>query len=151
SLARRRLRGVATPGLTSLLRNYVRERQRMLRHMRFGSSLAVTSLALSFVVLLDGVQWQTVLLAGAATILAVSVVRSTARIIALSHPEAAASRLAAPVFALQALFRPLSWAVSAPVTVPLRALGLTGTSERIDPGEELVGALEAADEDAVLI
>ena len=30
-LARRRLRGVSTPGLTSLLRTYVRERQRMLR------------------------------------------------------------------------------------------------------------------------
>lgn len=151
SLARRRLRGVETPGLTSLLRTYVRERQRMLRHLRFGSSLAVTSIALSSAVLLNGLSWQTALLAGALAIVVVSITRSTARIIALSHPEAAAARLAAPVMALQTLLRPLSWAVSAPVTLPLRALGLKGTSERIDPGEELVGVLEAADEDATLI
>lgn len=151
TIARRRLRGAAAPGLTSLLRTYVRERQRILRHLRFGSTLSVIALALSLVVLLDGIDWPTALLAGALAMLIVSLMRSAARIVALSHPDAAAARLSGAVRVLQVALRPLSWLASAPVTVPMRAMGLTGTSERIDPAEELVGALEAADEDAILI
>ncbi len=150
-LARRRLRGVSSPGLVPLLRTYVRERQRMLRHLRSGSTLSVVTLAIALLVALDGVDWRTALLAGVLTVLAVSLIRSASRIVALSRPESSAARLAGPVRALQLVLRPVSWALSAPVTVPMRAAGLTGTSERIDPAEELVGALEAADEDAVLI
>jgi putative hemolysin len=150
-LARRRLRGVSAPGLTSLLRTYVRERQRMLRHLRSASTIAVVSLTSSLVIVFNSVDWLSVVLSGAAAILAVSLVRSTSRIVALSHPDATAARLTMPVRVLQLAFRPISWLLAAPVTVPMRAMGLTGTSERIDPAEELVGALEAADEDVVLI
>ncbi len=151
SIARRRLLGADTLGLTPLLRTYVRERQRILRHLRTGSTLVVTTMAITLVVFFDGVDWRRALLGGAVALLAASLVRSAARILALSHPDAAAARLGGPVRVLQLLLRPLSWLLSAPITVPMRALGLTGTSERIDPAEELVGTLEAVDEEAVLI
>jgi len=149
-LARRRLRGVSATGLAPLLRAYVRERQRMLRHLRAGSTLSVVTLTGALVVIVDGVDWRRVAVAGALTVLIVSLVRSASRIIALSHPDSAGARLEVPIRGLQLLLRPISWTLSAVVSVPMRALGLTGTSERIDPAEELVGALEAAEEDSVL-
>jgi putative hemolysin len=150
-LARRRLRGVSAPGLTALLRTYVRERQRMLRHLRSASTISVITLTAALIVAFNSVDWIPVAITAAAAILAVSLVRSTSRIVALSHPDATAARLVTPVRVLQMAFRPISWLLAAPATVPMRAMGLTGTSERIDPAEELVGALEAADEDVVLI
>jgi len=149
-LARRRLRGVSATGLVPLLRAYVRERQRMLRHLRSGSTISVVTLTSALVIIVDGVDWRRVVVAAALTIVIVSLVRSAARIVALSHADAAGAQLELPIKLLQALLRPISWTLAALVSVPMRALGLTGTSERIDPAEELVGALEAAGEDSVL-
>lgn len=150
-LARRRLRGVTAPGLVPLMRTYVRERQRLLRHLRAGVTVSTVSLTGALVILVDGVEWTRVVIAGAAAILIISSLRSFARILTLSRAEGAADRLEAPARALQLLFRPLSFLLTAPVALPLRALGLRGTSEAMDPAEELVGTLEAADEDATLI
>ncbi|MCB9483551.1 MAG: HlyC/CorC family transporter [Dehalococcoidia bacterium] len=150
-LARRRLRGITAPGLVPLMRTYVRERQRLLRHLRAGVSVSTVTMTSALIVLFDGVEWTRVLLAAAVTVVLISSLRSASRIVTLSRPEGAAARLEAPARALQLLLRPLSFLLSAPTAVPLRALGLRGTSEAIDPAEELVGTLEAADEDATLI
>ncbi len=150
-LARRRLRGITAPGLIPLMRTYVRERQRLLRHLRAGVTVSTVTMTAALVVLFDGVEWTRVALAAAVAIVVISSLRSASRIVALSRPEGAAARLDVPARALQLLFRPLSFVLSAPTAVPLRALGLRGTSEAIDPTEELVGTLEAADEDATLI
>ncbi len=150
ALARRRLRGIEAPGLTSLLRTYVRERQRLLRALRTGVLLTTVAAVASFAVLLDVEEPPRVIVSALIALLVVSVVRSGARIVTLSHPEAAAARIDRPVRLLQALLLPLSWLLSAAVRLPLRALGMRGTSEVIDPAEELVGTIEAVDEDAVL-
>ncbi|MGE3961335.1 MAG: hemolysin family protein [Dehalococcoidia bacterium] len=150
-LARRRLRGVTAPGVVPLMRTYVRERQRLLRHLRAGVTVSTVTLTAALVVLFDGVEWTRVAMAGTVAIVTISSLRSASRIVTLSRPEGAGARLDAPARALQLLLRPLSFLLSAPTAVPLRALGLRGTSEAIDPAEELVGTLEAADEDATLI
>ncbi|MEX1021964.1 MAG: hemolysin family protein [Dehalococcoidia bacterium] len=150
-LARRRLRGVSAPGLAPLLRTYVRERQRLLRHLRAAVSLTTVTLTSALVIVFDGVEWTRVVLAAVVALLIISVVRAASRIVVLTHPDAAAQRLEVPARVLQVVFRPISWLLSAPAALPLRALGLRGTSEAIDPAEELVGTLEAADDDVVLI
>lgn len=150
-LARRRVRGVDAPGVVPLMRIYVRERQRLLRHLRAGVTLSTVTLTAALVVLFDGVEVTRVLLAAVVTILLISSLRTAVRILTLSRPEGAAARLDAPARALQALLRPVAFLLSAPTALPLRALGLRGTSEALDPTEELVGTLEAADDDAVLI
>src|SRR5690606_28293246 len=116
-----------------------------------GVTVSTATLTGALVVLFDGVEWTRVVLAAAVAILVISSIRSAMRIFTLSNPEGAAARLEAPARWLQTVFRPISWALSAPTAVPLRAMGLRGTSEAIDPAEELVGTLEAADEDAILI
>lgn len=148
-LARHRLRSVDALGLVPLMRTYVRERQRLLRHLRAGITVSSVTLTAALVVLFDGVEWTRVALAAIVAILVISAIRSTMRIVALSRPEGAA-RLDGVARGLQLLLRPLSFLLSAPVVLPLRALGLRGTSEAIDPAEELVGTLEAADEAASL-
>lgn len=150
ALARRRLRGIEAPGLTSLLRTYVRERQRLLRALRTGVLLTTVAAVASFAVLLDVEEPPRVIFSALVALLVVSIVRSGARIVTLSHPEAAAARIDRPVRLLQAMLLPLAWLLSAAVRLPLRALGMRGTSEILDPAEELVGTIEAVDEDAVL-
>ena len=150
-LARRRLRGVTAPGLVPLLRTYVRERQRLLRHLRAGVTLTTITLTAALIVLFDGVDWLRVVFASVVALLTLSTIRSAARIITLSHPDTSAARLEAPARAMQLLLRPLSWLLSAPTALPLRALGMRGTSEAIDPAEELVATLESVEEDASLI
>ena len=150
-LARRRLRGIDSLGLTQLLRTYVRARQSLLRHLRAGSTVGTITLTAALIVVFDGVEWTRVAMASVVTLFVASGVRSAARILALSNSDAAGERLGTPITLLQVVLRPLSWLFSAPVTLPLRALGMRGTSEIVDPAEELIGTLEAADEDAVLI
>ena len=150
-LARRRLRGVTAPGLVPLMRTYVRERQRLLRHLRAGMTVSTVTLTGALVVIVDGVEWQRVAIAGAIAILLISSLRSAVRVLTLSRSEGSAARLEAPARILQFALRPLSFLLTAPVVLPMRALGLAGTSEAMDPAEELVGTLEAADEDATLI
>ncbi|MDO9445817.1 MAG: hemolysin family protein [Dehalococcoidia bacterium] len=149
-LARRRLRGIEAPGLTSLLRTYVRERQRMLRALRTGVVLATVSAVASFAVLFDVAEPPRVMVSALIALVVVSLVRSAARIVTLSFPEATASKIDGPVRVLQAALLPLAWALSLAARLPLRAFGIAGTSEVMDPAEELVGTIEAVDQDAVL-
>ncbi len=150
-LTRRRLRGVTVLGIVPLMRTYVRERQRLLRHLRAGMTLSTVTLTGALVVVLGAVEWERVAIACVISVLLISSLRSAARILTLTHPEGTAARLDGPALALQLILRPLSFLVTAPVVIPMRALGLGGTSEAMDPAEELVGTLEAADEDATLI
>lgn len=149
-LARRRLRGIEAPGLTSLLRTYVRERQRMLRALRTGVVLATVAAVASFAVLFDVAEPPRVMVSALIALVVVSLVRSAARIVTLSFPEATAARIDGPVRVLQAALLPLAWALSLAARLPLRAFGIAGTSEVMDPAEELVGTIEAVDQDAVL-
>jgi len=150
-LTRRRLRGVTALGIVPLMRTYVRERQRLLRHLRAGMTLSTVTLTAALIAFVEDVEWQRVAFAGAIAVLLITSIRSAARILTLTHPEGTAARLEAPARALQFILRPISYLLTAPVVLPLRALGLAGTSESMDPAEELVGTLEAADEDATLI
>ncbi|MQC48468.1 MAG: HlyC/CorC family transporter [Chloroflexi bacterium] len=152
-LARQLLRGANTVGLMALLRAYVRGRQQLLRYFRTGVTLTTIAMTASLaLVFSDGtLHWQPALLAASVTFLLVSSLRSASRILTLGRPEVVGGRLAGPVALLRVVLAPLSWLASAPLAIPLRAFGQRGTSDAIDPAEELVGALEAADEDATLI
>jgi putative hemolysin len=151
ALARRRLRGVSAPGLNSLLRRYVFERQRLLRGLRTGVTLATVAATGALVVLINSADWREASIAAFLALVLVSLIRSASRIVTLSRPEVAAVRLDRPIRVLALVLLPLSWTLGAAVRLPLRALGMRGTSEDIDPAEELVGTLEAADEDSALL
>ncbi|MQC17635.1 MAG: HlyC/CorC family transporter [Chloroflexi bacterium] len=152
-LARQQLRGVGDLGLTQLLRAYVRGRQQLLRSLRTGVTLTTVAMTASLAIVVGNgsVAWKPVLVAAVAAFLIVSSLRSASRILTLGRPESVGPRLGRPVAALRLALAPLSWIASAPLAIPLRALGQRGTYDAMDPAEELVGALEAADEDATLI
>lgn len=153
-LARHRIRGATAPGITPLLRTYVRARQQLLRQLRVGITLATVAITVAVVTLIaDGaIDPLQALIAGTAAFVVVSFLRTASRIVALGHPEATGARLALPVQTLGLVLSPLAWLASAPAALPLKAIGQRANSEIIDPAEELVGALEAtdADEDAAL-
>src|SRR5690606_6427158 len=80
-------------------------------------------------------------------VIAVCTLRSAARIVTLSAGERWGARLEPVSRGAQSVLTPLAWLLSAPATIPLRAFGLAGSAENIDPAEELIGMLEAAEEE----
>ena len=146
-LTRRRLTRDATTGLTGLLREYVSLKQRTLRAMRIGVTLATVMAMLGAIALVQGALVFEHLLAGVVVFLVVGVVRSVARRWACSRPEDAARRLDRPAGILQLLLTPIAILVTLPITIPMRALGRISPRDEIDPGEELIGLLEATDDE----
>lgn len=155
-LSRRRMvDGKASPSLSHLLRDYVRTRQRLLRGMRAGVTLATALLVAALAVMATpGSDWSVLrlLLVALVGLVIVSLVRTVMRVLVLSSPAPWGRRLAGPARVAEVLLTPAAGLLRAPVHVPMRALGLRGTSEDIDPAEELVRLLEAVEgEDAALV
>ena len=144
-LTRRRI--VRDGTLSSLLRDYVNERQRLQRALRTGVTAATIVAAVAAI----GMSTATVTMAevvGAAVVLgAIGTVRAVARRAARSDPDRLASALDGPARVLQAIFTPIAILVGLPVTIPLRALGRRNPPDDLDPAEELIGLLEATDQD----
>lgn len=155
-LARRRMvDGKISPSLSHLLRDYVRTRQRLLRAMRAGVTLATALLVAALAVMAaPGGDWSITrfLFVALAGLVIVSLVRTGMRVLVLSSPGPWGRRLEGPARVAEMLLAPAAGLLRAPVHIPLRALGLRGTSEDIDPAEELVRLLEAVEgEDAALV
>ncbi|MGE3856802.1 MAG: hemolysin family protein [Dehalococcoidia bacterium] len=146
-IARRRVSRDPDAGLSSLLRAYVGIRQRTSRALRTGVTGVTVAATLGAVALVNGPLGWDELVAATAVFLVVGTVRAAARRTARSEPEAAAARLDGPGRVLQAVLTPLSVLVALPVIVVTRALDRPNIGDEIDPGEELIGLLEATDEE----
>ncbi len=147
--------GKISPSLSHLLRDYVRVRQRLLRAMRAGVTLATALLIAALAVMATpGGEWSVTRLFFVALVglVLVSLVRTAMRVLVLSSPGTWGKRLEGPARLAELVLIPTSGLLRAPVHIPLRALGLRGTSEDVDPAEELVRLLEAVEgEDAALV
>jgi putative hemolysin len=156
SITRRRIRGVSAPGLPGLLRVYVRERQRLSRALRHGfviTTVAVTSASVVLALAGASPTWTRIIVSALAALLGVSIVRNAVRTIVRARPEAWAPRLERPLRIAEAILLPAGWLLSALGTLPLRMLGWRDDGEDVDPAEELIGMLEAAEQeqDAALL
>ncbi|RLT40222.1 MAG: HlyC/CorC family transporter [Chloroflexi bacterium] len=155
-LARRRMvDGKVSPSLAHLLRDYVRVRQRLLRAMRAGVTLATALLMAALAVIATpGGDWSIVRLLFVALVglVLVSLVRTVMRVLVLSAPGVWGRRLDRPAQIAEVFLAPAAGLLRAPVHIPMRTFGLRGTSEDVDPAEELVRLLEAVEgEDAALV
>ena len=72
-----------------------------------------------------------------------TLLRQSARVVALLNPEAAGARLARPIRWLQLLFSPLARLAPAPVAALLRAAGRRAAPAEVDAAGELMAVLEA--------
>ena len=147
--------GKISPSLSHLLRDYVRVRQRILRAMRVGVTLATSLLVAALAVMaMPGGEWSVVrlFLVALVGLVLVSLVRTAMRVLVLSNPSVWGRRLEGPARIAEFVLAPSATILRAPVHIPMRAIGLRGTSEDVDPAEELVRLLEAVEgEDAALV
>jgi CBS domain containing-hemolysin-like protein len=160
SITRSRLRHVRPngghgAGLDALLTRNSHERQHTLRTLSVGTTAVIIlgTTALTFA-LLEGreVTAASLAIAGAVSLLIVTLVRQNVRTIVLLSPERWGIRLARPIVVLQAAFTPLAWLANLPARAVLRLLRRSAVPEDIGPAEELLGLLQsedAAEEDAL--
>ncbi len=146
ALSRSRVRIAQSNGLNALLTGYIIQRHHLLRFLSVGVTATTVSgsLAAAFLVLRTReVSGLAVAIIAVAVILAVTLLRQSARTVALINPERAGARLARPIRVLQLLFSPLAWLASAPATALLRSLGWASSPAEADPVEELMAVLDA--------
>ncbi|MGE0228246.1 MAG: hemolysin family protein [Dehalococcoidia bacterium] len=134
--------------LNTLLDNYIRQRQRVLRSLSVAVTVStvITALALT-VLIVDGGEltgWRMVI-AAVVSVLVVGFLRQTARTFALLDPEATGVRLARPIFAIQAVCAPLAWAGSTPAAAVARVVGRDPDVPEANPADELLSVLERTD------
>ena len=146
-LTRRRVTRDDNTGLRSLLRDYVALRQRTTRALRMGVTITTVAITLSAIAIVEGVLTVNEVIAALAVVGGVGTLRTLGRWVARSRPEATARTLDGPSQVLQLMLTPLSILVSLPVVIPVRALAGRTPGDEIDPAEELIGLLEATDEE----
>ena len=154
ALARRSLPSANEVGLKGVLRSYVRERQRTLRALRAAVTIASVAITVSVVELINladissgsAIVWF-MLIAISLSALIISISRTASRILAQSIPGFWDGYALVITAGFQSIFRPIAWTLSAPVSIPLRAAGLLGSAEHLNPAEELVQILEFADDE----
>ena len=146
-LARRRVTHDANAVLSGILRDYVGHRQGLLRALRSGVTLLTVAATAAAISLGTGSFSLRQVMAALAVFGGIGMLRAAARRTARADAESAARRLDASMRILQALLTPIAILVALPVIVVTRALGWRSPTEEIDPGEELIGLLEATDEE----
>ncbi len=154
ALARRNLPSADEVGLKGVLRFYVRERQRTLRALRAAVTIASIMITVALVELINltditsgwTLMWFTILVIGLSA-LVINMSRTASRIFSQSIPGFWDSYALVITAGFQSIFRPIAWTLSAPVSIPLRAAGLLGSAEHLNPAEELVQILEFADDE----
>ena len=154
ALARRNLPSANEVGLKGVLRSYVRERQRTLRALRAAVTIASVAITVAILGLMHNTNDSSqsagaglIIISIIVSALIISTSRSASRIVAQSIPGFWDSYALSLTAALQSFFRPIAWTLSAPVSLPLRAMGLLGSAEHLNPAEELVQILEFADDE----
>lgn len=157
AISRSRVHGtrIGQNGTGTLLLNYIRHRQGILASLSMASTvttIAGTAILTHVVVGLERASLGALGLATLISIVAVSLIRQTARALATQNPEAVGIALAAPTRWMQLIFSPVSILASLPASLLLRALGQDAGPRPPDIGDELLAILEAPDgEDHQLI
>ena len=149
ALARRSLPSADEVGLKGVLRFYVRERQRTLRALRAAVTIASIMITVALVELINltditsgwTLMWFTIVVIGLSALI-INMSRTASRIFSQSIPGFWDSYALVITAGFQSIFRPIAWTLSAPVSIPLRAAGLLGSAEHLNPAEELVQILE---------
>lgn len=145
AISRSRVRVGHSNGLSTLLHGYIRQRHQLLRVLSVGAVTTIAvGVATTMLLVLRGRELSVPLAAATAgvSVLVASVLRQTARSIALLNPERAGARLARPIRVLQLLFTPLAWLADAPAAGALRLVGQRPVPAEADPAEELMAVLE---------
>ncbi len=145
AISRTRMRERQANGNGDVLDFYVRRRQAILSALSVGATIA-TVIATAAVALL-AVGGREVTPASVSVFVLISIVtatllRQSARAIALVSPEATGERLARPIRLLQLVLQPLAWAANAPVRLLLRLFGQSAATEA-GAAEELLAVLDA--------
>ena len=146
ALSRGRLRNSHPNGRVQLLARYVSDRQGLLSTLSVATAVTVVAGTAAFMlIVLHGRDVSAVGVAAAAAVslIAVLLLRQTARTVAMLSPEATGARLARPIRALQLVFSPLKWLAEAPVAALLRTLGRPVAPAAVDLREELMAMLDA--------
>ena len=153
-LSKRSIPSSSDVGLNGVLRYYVRERQRTLRALRSAVTAASILIAISSTIIASSLVGSgdrvSFLAMGSSFLVSLwitSVIRSSARIFAHSLQGFWNDYTIAVASALQLMFRPVAWLLSATATLPLRAVGLSGSAEHLNPADELIQILEFSDDE----
>ena len=146
AISRSRMRERQANGNGDILNIYVRRRHAILSGLSVGATIA-TVVATAAVALL-AVDGREVTPASVSVVVLISIatatlLRQSARAIALISPEATGERLARPIRLLRLVLEPVAWAVNAPVHLLLRLFDQAAPAEA-DAAEELLAVLDVA-------
>lgn len=152
AISRSRVHGsrIGQNGTGALLLNYIRHRQAILASLSTASTvttIAGTAILTHVVIGLDRTSLGALGLATVISIVAVSLIRQTARALATQSPEVVGVALAAPTRWIQLVFSPISLVASLPASLLLRALGQDTGPRAPEVADELLAILEAPDGD----
>jgi putative hemolysin len=142
-------------GAHKLLRTYIHQRYTLLRALSVAATTSVVTgtAAILFIVLHERTWTATsVAVVALGSMLGLSLLRQSARSLAMLSPERTGILLAPLTRLLQLVFAPIAWLVSLPVTLALRALGKSLVPPESNPVEELLAVLEGpanAEDDAL--
>ncbi|MFN8639062.1 MAG: hemolysin family protein [Dehalococcoidia bacterium] len=158
AISRSRVHGthsVGGNGSGTLLLNYIRHRQAIIAALSTAATVTTiggTALLTHVILGPARASLSALALVTAIAVVAVSLIRQTARALATQYPEAVGIALAAPTRWIQFVFSPVSFVASLPASLILRALGQQTGPRAPDPADELLAILEAPDiEDHSLI
>ena len=153
-ISKRSIPSLSDVGLNGVLRYYVRERQRTLRALRAAVTAASILIAISSTIIAsslvsngDGISFLVMTFSFFISIWITSIIRSSTRIFAQSLQGFWNDYTIAVASTLQLAFRPVAWLLSATATIPLRAIGLSGSAEHLNPADELIQILEFSDDE----
>ena len=155
-LSRGRIRADRLDGLSELLLDYVRQRQRILRYLSIATTAVVVVCTTAFYYIASANyshSLQTILISAVFAFIFVAFIRQTTRSIVSIDPEKWGGRLTLPIQILQNAFSPILWLVNIPISMILRLLGRNDEIREANPAEELIGLIEITDdiEDPVMI
>ena len=153
-ISKRSIPSLSDVGLNGVLRYYVRERQRTLRALRAAVTVASILIAISSTIIAfslvnngGGISFLVMASSFFISIWITSIIRSSTRIFAQSLQGFWNDYTIAVASTLQLAFRPVAWLLSATATIPLRAIGLSGSAEHLNPADELIQILEFSDDE----
>jgi putative hemolysin len=153
-ISKRSIPSLSDVGLNGVLRYYVRERQRTLRALRAAVTAASILITISSTIIAsslvsngDGISFLVMTSSFFISIWITSIIRSSTRIFAQSLQGFWNNYTIAVASTLQLAFRPVAWLLSATATIPLRAIGLSGSAEHLNPADELIQILEFSDDE----
>ena len=148
ALSRSHVRSREPNGAAALLRRTLDRRQAMLGALSAAATtVTVVGTAAAALVFASTREMSIALaaLVALSSLVIITLLRHTARTVALVSPESTAIRLAWPVRWLHATFRPVAWTAAAPARLALRLFGQTTRPDEVDAADELLAVLEVPD------